>query len=337
MEVCGTHTMAIASSGIKSLLPPHVELISGPGCPVCVTTQSDIDRAMMVARQPNVIFTTFGDMIRVPGSQGSLEDLRRSRYDIRIVYSCMDALHIARHNPQKNIVFMGVGFETTAPTVAETILEAQKQRIDNFFVLANFKLVIPALDQIAKSKKLKISGFICPGHVSVITGSVPYQKFAKRYKKPCVIMGFERIDLLKGITRLMIQVQRGQHKVEIEYQRAVQKEGNKKAQNVLDQVFQVTDVSWRGLGKIKSSGLKLRKKYEKFSAEKRFPVKVPKSRLIPGCICGDVLQGLKYPKECQLFRRVCTPQNPIGPCMVSSEGSCAAAYQYEGWTGEALS
>ncbi len=332
MEVCGTHTMAIARAGIKKLLPDTVELtvelVSGPGCPVCVCSQSDIDRAVEVSRIKDVIMTTFGDMMRVPGRRGSLEDMKRKGSDVRVVYSSLDALNIAKGNPQKKVVFMGIGFETTSPTIAATILEAKKQKIRNFFVLSNFKLIFPALEALAGSKKNKIDGFICPGHVSVITGSIPYEKVAKRYKKPSVITGFETIDILKGIERLINQIKNREYKVEIAYKRAVKKEGNPTARKILGSVFEASDSEWRGLGIIKKSGLKLRKKYRDFGAETRFKVKIPKTRKMRGCACGEVIQGIKSPRDCKLFKKTCTPQNPVGPCMVSSEGSCAAYYKY---------
>jgi len=328
MEVCGTHTMAIAKAGIRELLPSSIELISGPGCPVCVTSQNDIDRAIEIARIKDVIMTTFGDMMRVPGTRGSLEEVKRRGPDVRVVYSCLDALHIARNNPGKSVVFMGIGFETTSPTVAETILQAKSQGIKNFFVLSDFKLIFPALFALAQSEKIRIDGFICPGHVSVITGSRPYEKLAKRYKKPCVITGFDEIDIIKGIKRLIGQIRTRTYKVEIEYKRAVKKEGNIKARRILDSVFTVCDSEWRGLGAIKRSGLKLRKEFKDFSAEKEFKIKLPKAVAPKGCICGELLQGISSPSECELFKKVCTPQNPVGPCMVSSEGTCAAFYRY---------
>jgi len=328
MEVCGTHTMAIARAGIKKILPEEVKLISGPGCPVCVTSQGDIDRAIELSRKKDVIIATFGDMMRVPGTKASLEEMRRHGSGVRVVYSCLDALDIAKKNPRKNVVFMGVGFETTSPTVAAAILRAKSEKVRNFFVLSNFKLIFPALEAISASKETNIDGFICPGHVSVITGSVPYEKVAKRYKKPCVITGFETIDILKGIERLIRQVKRKRHNVEIEYKRAVRKEGNRAARKILSSVFEAGNAEWRGLGVIKKSGLKIRKKYREFDAEKKFKLK---SKTVPaprGCVCGEILRGVKSPPDCKLFRKICTPQNPVGPCMVSSEGACAAYCKY---------
>ncbi|MFC1632171.1 hydrogenase formation protein HypD [Candidatus Omnitrophota bacterium] len=328
MEVCGTHTMAIARLGLKRLLPENIELISGPGCPVCVTAQSDIDRAIEIARKQDVIMTTFGDMLRVPGTHGSLEDARRKGADVRIVYSCLDALEIAEKNPDKKVVFMGVGFETTSPTVAATIQQAKIKQIKNFFILSNFKVIFPALRALSASQAVKIDGFICPGHVSVITGSRPYQKIAQRFKKPCVITGFNQDDIIQGIKGLVEQIKKRSYKVEIAYKRAVTKEGNLRARKVLDAVFTLSDAYWRGLGVIKKSGLKLTRPYQRFAAEKRFKVTLPESREPKGCLCGVVLQGIKSPRDCRLFKRKCTPQNPIGPCMVSSEGTCAALYKY---------
>lgn len=329
MEVCGTHTMAIAKEGIKKLLPGNIELVSGPGCPVCVTPMNDIDRAIEVSRQENVIMATFGDMLRVPGTKGNLESLKARGRDIRVIYSPMDALNIARENPDKKVVFMGVGFETTSPTVAATVIEAKKRKICNLFVLSNFKIIFPALEALASSKRIKIDGFMCPGHVSVITGSGPYEKVSVRYKKPCVITGFEPADILKGIERLINQVKNKEHKVEIEYKRAVNRKGNTTAKKILGSVFEERDSEWRGLGVIPKSGLKLKKKYEDFDAEKKFRINIPKASKTRGCICSEILQGVKSPRDCKLFGKSCTPGNPVGPCMVSSEGTCAACYRYE--------
>lgn len=328
MEVCGTHTMAIARFGIKKVVPSNIELVSGPGCPVCVSSQKDIDRAIEIALKKNVITATFGDMMRVPGSRLSLEEIKRKGADIRVVYSPLDALKAAEDNPGKKVVFMGVGFETTAPLVASTILEAEKKKISNFFVLSNFKILFPALEIIAGSVNLKVDGFICPGHVSVITGSEPYEVVARRYKKPCVITGFEAADILKGIKMLMRQIRSGKPAVEIEYKRAVDRKGNVTARKILNRVFEPSDAQWRGLGIIKDSGLCLRKRFRNFDGEKKFKVNIPKTKSVKGCICGDIMQGAKTPADCKIFGKSCTPERPIGPCMVSSEGSCAARYKY---------
>ncbi len=320
--------MAIAKAGIKKLLPEGIELISGPGCPVCVTSQEDIDRAIKIAGVKDVIMATFGDMMRVPGSLGSLEDIKRRGADVRIVYSCIDALDMAEKNPSKKVVFMGVGFETTSPTVAATVIEAKRRKARNFFVLSDFKLIFPALEAIAGSGRVGVDGFLCPGHVSVITGSVPYERIAKRYGKACVITGFDDADIIKGIKRLVDQIQRNESEVEIEYRRAVGKEGNVTAKKVLRAVFKPGPARWRGLGKIEKSGLKLRKTYERFDAEKEFKIKIPRPKPHKGCICGDVLQGIKSPVDCKLFGKKCDPRSPVGPCMVSSEGTCAAYFKY---------
>jgi len=330
MEVCGTHTMAIARSGIKKLLPSEIELISGPGCPVCVTAQTDIDRAIEIAGIEGIIMTTFGDMLRVPGTRKSLEEVKRDGADVRVLYSCLDALEIARDNPDKEIVFMGIGFETTSPTIASTILMAEKEDINNFSVLSNFKVLFPALAILASSTRTQVDGFICPGHVSVITGSLPYERIAKRYKKPCVITGFGDNDILKGIQRLVEKIKASSYNVEIEYKRVVKREGNIEARQVLSSVFNTRDSEWRGIGIIKKSGLKIRSRYREFDAESKFKVNLAKPRQIKGCICGEVLQGIRSPKDCRLFKKGCTPRKPIGPCMVSSEGTCAAYYKYGG-------
>lgn len=328
MEVCGTHTMAIARAGLRGLLPESVELISGPGCPVCVTSQSDIDRALEVAGEKDVVMTTFGDMMRVPGTKSSFEGARREGADVRVVYSSLEALDIARNNPRKKIVFMGIGFETTSPAVAATILEAKKEKINNFFVLSCFKLVFPALIALAQSKKIQIDGFICPGHVSVITGSRPYEKIARNFKIPCVITGFDEIDIIQGIKHLIKQIRENRYEAEIAYKRAVSPQGNEKARKILESVFEVCDASWRGLGLLKGSGLKLRGEFAEFCAQREFKVKLPRPVKARGCLCGEVLQGIKTPRDCKLFKNKCTPQSPVGPCMVSSEGTCAAYYKY---------
>jgi hydrogenase expression/formation protein HypD len=330
MEVCGTHTMAIARAGIKKLLPGNVELVSGPGCPVCVTAQDDIDQALAVARMPDVILATFGDMMRVPGTRGSLEEAKGKGCDVRIVYSPLDALAIAKNTPGKSVVFMGVGFETTSPAIAATLLEARKESVHNFFLLSHFKLIFPALEALARSKRLRIDGFLCPGHVSVITGSIPYELIERRYKKPCVITGFDTRDILKGIALLVDQIKQHTSGVRIEYKRAVTRGGNRRAQRILSTVFKIRDARWRGLGVIKRSGLALKGPYRRFDAERRFRVKRSgKGHTVKGCICGEILQGIKSPEDCALCGKVCTPRNPVGPCMVSSEGACAAYYKYD--------
>ncbi len=323
MEVCGTHTMAIARAGIRKMMPKNLKLLSGPGCPVCVTPQNIIDWTIELARQKNVIITTFGDMVRVPGSQGSLEI-----YHPKIIYSPMDALAIAQDNLHKDVVFIGVGFETTSPTVAATILEAEKKDIKNFYIIPAFKIIPPALEFIAQSPRLNVNGFILPGHVSTIIGSKPYTLIAEKYHIPGCITGFEPIDILLGIKNLVEQICKNQAYIEIEYNRVVKPEGNTTALKLLDRVFEPVDSQWRGIGIIPESGLTLKKLYQRFDATKKYDIKIPEVQKPKGCICGKVLLGLKIPHECPLFGKKCTPGSPVGACMVSSEGSCAAYYRY---------
>uniref|UniRef100_A0A7V1EIJ1 Hydrogenase formation protein HypD n=1 Tax=candidate division WOR-3 bacterium TaxID=2052148 RepID=A0A7V1EIJ1_UNCW3 len=323
MEVCGTHTMAIAKSGIRRMLPENLKLLSGPGCPVCVTPQEVIDWTIELAKKKEVIVTTFGDMVRVPGTEGSLEI-----YHPVVLYSVRDSLNIARENPKKDVVFIGVGFETTSPTVAATILEADAKNIKNFYIVPAFKLIPPALEFIAHSPQIKINGFILPGHVSTIIGSKPYESIAKKYHIPGCITGFEPIDILMGIKDIIEQIINKEARIDIEYKRVVKPAGNQVALRILERVFKPVDSSWRGIGKIPKSGLTLKKEFERFDATKRYDIKVLKSKEPKGCLCGKILLGLKIPPECPLFAKKCTPGNPIGACMVSSEGSCAAYYRY---------
>jgi len=328
MEICGTHTVAIFKSGIREVLPEHIGLVSGPGCPVCVTATRDIDKAVKVARIPDVIVTTFGDMIRVPGSESSLRKEKSLGADVRMVYSTMDALEVARQNPRKKVVFLGIGFETTAPTIAAAVVLAEAEGINNFSVLSSHKLLPPALDALLSGGEVDVSGFICPGHVSTVIGTAPYEVVVAQYRTPCVVVGFEPVDILQGIYMLVSQIEAGEAKVEIQYRRAVAPEGNQNALKTLSRVFEPCDAPWRGLGVIPKSGLALREAYRAFDAEALFDVDVPDSPEPPGCKCGDVLRGVMTPVECKLFRNVCNPENPIGPCMVSSEGTCAAYYKY---------
>ncbi|UCG91937.1 MAG: hydrogenase formation protein HypD [candidate division WOR-3 bacterium] len=323
MEVCGTHTMAVAQSGMRSMFPKNLRLLSGPGCPVCVTPQETIDYAIALAKQKDVIITTFGDMIRVPGTESSLEP-----FSPKIVYSALDALMIAKENPTKKVIFIGVGFETTSPTIAATLLAANTMKVQNFYLLTAFKLIPPALEYIAQAPKINIHGFILPGHVSTIIGSGPYQFLAQKYRMPGCITGFEPIDILKGILNLVQQITRGEARIDIEYKRVVKPEGNKKAVQILNKVFEPTDARWRGIGVIKNSGLQLKNKYKKYDVRSKFDIRVPKSIEPRGCICGKVLLGLNTPDECGLFGNKCTPLSSVGPCMVSSEGACAAYYKY---------
>ncbi len=328
MEVCGTHTMAVFRYGIKELLPPDLHLLSGPGCPVCVTANHYLDKAIAYARQEGVIIATFGDMVKVPGSRSSLAEEASNGAEIRVVYSSLEALKIAHQNPEKKVIFLGIGFETTAPTVVSSILTAREDKLSNYFVLSGHKIMPPVMRALAGDHELKIDGFICPGHVSTITGSKIYEFLSRDYGIPCVVAGFEPIDILQSIYLILSQIKSGQAKVENEYNRAVTWEGNLKAQALMAKVFKPESSNWRGMGEIEGSGLKIKGKYESFDAEKRYPVRIEEPRENPGCICGDILRGLKTPLDCRLFRKVCHPSHPVGACMVSAEGTCATYYKY---------
>jgi hydrogenase expression/formation protein HypD len=328
MEFCGGHTVAIFKYGIRQALPPNIELVSGPGCPVCVTATSDIDKAIALAMVPGVIIASFGDMLRVPGSRASLQQARAAGADVRIVYSTLDALKIAQENPSKTVVFIGVGFETTAPTIAASVLQAKEQKIKNYRILSLHKLCPPVIKTILDAGEVKLNGLICPGHVSAVTGSNAWEFVARDYGIPCVVAGFEPTDILQCVDMLVTQVENHQSKVEIAYKRGVTPEGNLQAQKIMAQVFEPCPANWRGMGAVPASGLKLRRKFADFDAEVAFDIK-PEPAIEPkGCICGEILRGVKTPADCRLFRKICTPENPVGPCMVSSEGSCSAYYLY---------
>jgi len=328
MEVCGTHTVSIFRNGIRSLLPETISLLSGPGCPVCVTAQNEIDAFIQLARLDDVIIATFGDLIKVPGADSSLQNEQAKGRDVRVVYSTFDAIDIAKKNPDKNVVFLGVGFETTAPTIAASILAARDLNLNNYFVISAHKLLPPALLTLAENPDTKIDGFILPGHVSVIIGVEAYIPFFDQYNVPCVIAGFEPIDILQAILMLTKQIEDNAAKLENGYKRAVTFEGNPKARSAMNAVFETTDAAWRGLGVIPLSGLKIRKEYAAFDAQKVFEIKLAESEDPKGCACGEILLGLKIPPRCPLYKNKCTPIQPIGPCMVSSEGTCAAYYRY---------
>lgn len=328
MEVCGTHTMAIARNGIRQLLPETLTLISGPGCPVCVTSQHEIDQFIKLAQIQHVIITTFGDLMRVPGSKSSLQKERAEGADVRVVYSTLDCLQIAEKKPDKEVVFLGVGFETTAPTIAAAIIEARKRELKNFSVISAHKLVPPAMVALMENKEVKLNGFICPGHVSVIIGAQAYQPIVEKYRIPCVITGFEPVDILQSLQMLVEQIERNDASVEIAYKRGVTYEGNKKAREVLYRVFEPCDADWRGLGPIPQSGLRIRSEFQDFDAQNRFDLTVEDVEEPKGCACGEILSGTKSPYQCLLFGKTCTPDEPIGPCMVSSEGTCAAYFRY---------
>ncbi|MFQ9741424.1 MAG: hydrogenase formation protein HypD [Slackia sp.] len=328
MEVCGTHTVTIARNGIRDLMPEGCRLASGPGCPVCVTSNHDIDAVIALARIPNVILTTFGDMTRVPGSTSSLLKEQADGRDVRIVYSPLDALTIAKENPDRPVVFVGVGFETTTPLVAMAIKRAAAMGLENFSAYAAHKNMPGALDVLMGDPDLKVDALILPGHVSTIIGVKPYQFLAEKYGIPGVVTGFEPLDVLQGIAMLMRQLHEGRAEIENAYARGVMPEGNPVALAAIDDVFEACTATWRGLGPIEGSGYRIREQYAQFDALRRFEPEIEETREPRGCRCGDVLRGIMAPNECPLFRTVCSPENPVGPCMVSSEGSCAAYFRY---------
>jgi hydrogenase expression/formation protein HypD len=328
MEFCGGHTVAIMMNGIRQLLPPSIEMLSGPGCPVCVTAGGDIDRAIAMSHLPDAIITTFGDMIRVPGSYSSLQQARAEGADIRIVYSAQDSLDIARHNTAKPVIFLGVGFETTAPTIAAAVVQAKSENIRNFFVLSLLKLCPPVMKALLDLGEVKLDGIIGPGHVSAIIGSHPYEFIPRDYGIAFSISGFESLDILYAVSTLVDQIEGNTPHVKIAYRRGVKPEGNEKALELIHTVFEPDQARWRGLGTVAGSGLKLRDEYRDFDAGQVFSVDAGPVREPKGCLCGEILRGVKTPVDCSLFRTVCMPESPVGPCMVSSEGACAAYYMY---------
>ncbi len=330
MEVCGTHTMSVARFGLKSLLPPDIRLVSGPGCPVCVTDQGDIDAFLALGNLPDTVLTTFGDMVRVPGSFTSLERQRAAGADVRVVYAPLDAVEIARLNPGKQVVFFGVGFETTMPATALALQVAARDNLDNFSVLCVHKTMPAALQALLASGEVKVSGLLLPGHVTTIIGAEAYHFIPEKFSIPCAVTGFEPIDILLGIESILKQLKEGAFFVDNAYSRAVKTPANPLAQRLLAEVFQAADAVWRGLGTISGSGVKIKETYARFDAAIRFHeviVALPPARPT-GCRCGEVLRGVLAPPDCHLFGKACTPSQPLGPCMVSSEGACAAAYRY---------
>ncbi|MDQ3815332.1 MAG: hydrogenase formation protein HypD [Armatimonadota bacterium] len=329
MEVCGGHTHTIYKYGVEDVLPPNIDLIHGPGCPVCVIPMGRVDDAHTIAREPDVIFTTYGDMMRVPGSHGSLLDAKAEGADVRFVYSPLDALKIARNNPDKRVVFLAIGFETTAPSTALTLLRAKAENVRNFCVFCNHVTIIPAIKALLDSPDLRLDGFIGPGHVSTIIGCEPYRFIAEDYGKPVVISGFEPLDVMQSASMIVRQLAEGRREVENQYTRVVRWEGNLKALEIMARVFELRPFfEWRGLGFITHSALKLSEEFAAWDAELLF--RLPGLRVADpkACQCGEVLKGVLKPWQCRVFGTACTPETPIGTCMVSSEGACAAYYNY---------
>lgn len=328
MEVCGTHTAEFFKTGVKDLFPEGLSLIDGPGCPVCVTPNAFLDLAITIARDYKVILATFGDMIKVPSSYSSLAKEKADGMDVRIVYSPLDAVKLAADNPDREVIFLSVGFETTAPSEAIAILEAEKQGIKNFSLLSCNKLTPPAVEALINADEVKIDGFIVPGHVSAIIGREPWDFIATKYGKPGVIAGFEAYDLITGVLSLIDLLENDEKVLKNGYTTVVKENGNAHAKKIIEQVFDVTSSVWRGIGEIPGSGLKIKEQYAAYDAERKFPATPPPVKEHPGCRCGDLLRGIITPPECPLFEKVCSPENAVGPCMVSSEGPCAAYYKY---------
>jgi hydrogenase expression/formation protein HypD len=328
MEVCGGQTHTIVKSGLADLLPKQITLVHGPGCPVCVTPIELIDKAVAIAKRPDAIFCSFGDMLRVPGSSKSLFDVKAEGGDVRIVYSPLDALKLAKANSGKQVVFFAVGFETTAPANAMAAWQADHDGVANFSLLVSHVLVPPAMEALLSSDNCVVQGFLAAGHVCTVMGFEEYFPIAEKYKVPIVVTGFEPVDLLEGIHMTVRQLEEGRHEVENQYTRAVRREGNRPAQQRIAEVFEITPRQWRGLGEIPASGFQLRGRFQKYDADRRFPFSGEPAHESPECISGLILQGIKKPHECPAFAVKCTPENPLGAPMVSSEGACAAYYHY---------
>jgi hydrogenase expression/formation protein HypD len=328
MEVCGTHTVEIFRHGIRSVIPGTIALLSGPGCPVCVTSISDVDKAISIAKRPGTVLVTFGDMMRVPGGKQSLLEARSEGADVRVMYSPMDALKLAQQEPGRQVVFFATGFETTSPLIAGTIVTAAQAGVKNFTIFSSHKTVPLALKALLDSPDVKVDGFILPGHVSTMIGLTPYEFVAAQYRKPSAVTGFEAHEIILGITMIVRQIAAGTARIENAYPQVVNQEGNPRAMAILNDVFEPSDAYWRGIGVLPGTGLKLRDRYQEFDAEVRFH---PESTGIAEpelCSCGDILRGVKVPTECPLFGTSCTPDSPVGPCMVSTEGSCSAYHKY---------
>jgi hydrogenase expression/formation protein HypD len=328
MEICGGQTHSILKHGLEELLPAELTIVHGPGCPVCVTPLEMIDKAIAIAQQPDVIFTSFGDMLRVPGSQLDLLAVKAAGAEVRMVYSPLDAVKIAENNPGKKVVFFAIGFETTAPANAMAVREARRKELKNFSILSAQVLVPPAIEAILSSKNSRVQGFLAAGHVCTVMGYQQYIPLTEKYLVPIVVTGFEPLDIMEGIFLTLKQLEEDRHTVENQYRRVVKKEGNRTAQKVMQEVFEVTDRNWRGIGRIPYSGLKLRSSYADYNAELLFKIQTINTAESSECIAGEVLQGLKKPPECALFGKNCTPEHPVGAPMVSSEGACAAYFKY---------
>jgi hydrogenase expression/formation protein HypD len=328
MEICGGQTHSMVKNGILDMLPDKITMVHGPGCPVCVTSVSVIDEAVWLAQQPNVIFTSFGDMLRVPGSKKSLLEAKAEGADVRILYSPIEALQIAKENPSKEVVFFAVGFETTAPANALSVVQADKMGIKNYSILASHVLVPPAMEAILSDEENKIDGFLAAGHVCTIMGIDEYYPIAKKYKTPIVITGFEPVDLLQGILMTVQQLEKGEYKVENQYARTVFEEGNRLAKETIHEVFAVNDRTWRGIGSIPHSGYEVNERYKNYNARIKFKIDIELAEENKDCISGDIMKGLKKPFQCPNFGKKCKPEHPLGAPMVSSEGACAAYYHY---------
>jgi hydrogenase expression/formation protein HypD len=326
MEFCGGHTVSIFRHGLRQLMPPTIQMLSGPGCPVCVTSNADLDKIIALAENPEVILTTFGDLLKVPGSCSSLAQARAEGADVRVVYSTLDALQIATQETNKYVVFAGIGFETTAPTVAAAVIKAKKEGITNFKVISVHKITPPVLHALLDADDVCIDGLICPGHVSAIIGSKPYDFIPEQYGIGCVVTGFEPLDILQSVAMLVDQLEDNSPRVEIAYRRGVMTDGNRTALSIIEQVFSPGAANWRGMGIIPGSGLQLID--DSFNAEKCFEIEPGPTQEPAGCICGPILRSVKTPLDCTLFRRECSPEHPVGPCMVSSEGTCSTYYHY---------
>lgn len=328
MEICGGQTHTIVKSGIEEFLPPGITMVHGPGCPVCVTPLAIIDKAIAIASRPDVIFTSFGDMLRVPGSSKDLLSVKAAGGDIRIVYSPLDAVKIAQANPGKKVVFFAVGFETTAPANAMAVAQAERLNVNNFSILSSHVLVPPAMEALLSSKQSRVQGFLAAGHVCTIMGYEEYFPIAAKYRVPIVVTGFEPVDILQGIFMTVKQLEEGRHEVENQYARSVSRSGNVPAQDVINKVFTVVNRTWRGIGEIPMSGFGLSERYQRFNAEEVFPLEDIAVEESPLCIAGIIMQGLKKPHECTVFGTQCTPEHPVGAPMVSPEGACAAYFHY---------